>query len=193
MTTNDHRDIDTPSGRERLRQILHAAVSATTRVSLESQFPVRLGASVVRMSLVMTVEERQAFLAQAHIAVVAVDGEDGRGPLAVPVWYDYRPGGAVSLITDRNSRKTTLIRRAGRIALCVQGTELPYQYASAEGPITAIEDTVTVEQRRTLAGRYLGPEGADAYIDSDPGATERMVRILMRPEHWLTRDYTKLS
>jgi nitroimidazol reductase NimA-like FMN-containing flavoprotein (pyridoxamine 5'-phosphate oxidase superfamily) len=130
------------------------------------------------MSLAMTVEERQAFLAQVHVAVVAVAGEDGRAPLAVPVWYDYRPGEEVSLITERDSRKTTLIRRAGRITLCVQGTELPYQYASAEGPITAIEDTVTVEQRWALA--------------STSGATERMVRILMRPEHWLTRDYTKL-
>jgi len=70
---------------------------------------------------------------------------------------------------------------------------LPYQYASAEGLITAMGDTVTVEERRALAIRYLGPEAADAYIESNPGATERMVRILMRPEHWLTRDYTKLS
>jgi len=148
------------------------------------------------MSLAMTVEERQAFLAQVHVAVVAVAGEDGRAPLAVPVWYDYRPGGEVSLITERDSRKTTLIRRAGRITLCVQGTELPYQYASAEGPIIAIEDTVTIEQRWAIASRYLGPEGpegADAYIESTPGATERMVRILMHPEHWLTRDYTKMS
>jgi len=145
------------------------------------------------MSLAMTVEERQAFLAQVHVAVVAVDDEDGRGPLAVPIWYDYRPGGEVSLITERDSPKTALIRRAGRITLCVQGTELPYRYASAEGPITAIEDTVTVEQRRALASRYLGTDGADAYIDSNPGATQRMVRILMRPEHWLTRDYTKLA
>ena len=147
------------------------------------------------MSLAMTVEERQAFLAKVHVAVVAVAGEDGRGPLAVPLWYDYRPGGEVSLITERDSRKTTLIRRAGRMTLCVQGTEPRYQYASVEGPVTAIEDTVTVEQRRALASRYLGPdgpEGADAYIESTPGATERMVRILMRPEHWLTRDYTKL-
>jgi PPOX class probable F420-dependent enzyme len=150
-------------------------------------------ASVVRMSLVMTVEERQAFLAQVHIAVLAVAGDDGRAPLAVPVWYDYRPGGEVAMITERDSRKTTLVRRAGRITLCVQGTVLPYRYASAEGPVTAIEDTVTVEQRRALASRYLGPEGADAYLESTPGATERMVRILMRPEHWLTRDYTKLS
>jgi hypothetical protein len=184
------------------------------------------------MSLVMTVEERQAFLAQVHVAVVAVAGEDGRAPLAVPVWYDYRPGGdqhqlpptsffasagdsdvesavnaagrpglvdyrpggEVSLITERDSRKTTLIRLAGRITLCVQGTELPYQYVSAEGPITAIEDTVTLEQRRAMASRYFGPEGADAYLDTTAAdATERMVRILMRPEHWLTRDYTKTS
>ena len=40
-------------------------------------------------------------------------------------------GGEVALITERDSRKTTLIRRAGRITLCVQGTVLPYQYASA--------------------------------------------------------------
>jgi PPOX class probable F420-dependent enzyme len=145
------------------------------------------------MSLAMTVEERQAFLAQVHVAVMAVAGEDGRAPLAVPVWYDYRPGEEVSLITERASRKTTLVRRAGRISLCVQGTDLPYQYASVEGPITAIEDTVTVAQRRALASRYLGAEGADAYIESDPGATERMVRIRMRPERWLTRDYTKLA
>jgi PPOX class probable F420-dependent enzyme len=144
------------------------------------------------MSLAMTVEERQDFLARVHVAVVAVTGEDGSAPLAVPVWYDYRPGGEVSLITERDSRKTTLIRRAGRITLCVQGTEIPYRYASVEGPVTAIEDTVTVEQRRALAGRYLGPEGADAYIGSTSGATGRMVRILMRPEHWLTRDYGKV-
>ena len=145
------------------------------------------------MSLAMTVEERQDFLAQVHVAIMAVAGEEGRAPLAVPIWYDYRPGGEVALITERDSRKTRLIRRAGRISLCVQGAGMPYQYASAEGPVTAIEDTVTVEQRRALASRYLGPEGADAYIESTPGSTERMVRILMRPEHWLTRDYTKAS
>ncbi len=141
----------------------------------------------------MTVEERQDFLAQVHVAIVAVADEEGRAPLAIPLWYDYRPGGEVALITEREGRKTALIRRAGRITLCVQGTVLPYQYVSAEGPVTAIEDTVTVEQRWALASRYLGPEGADAYIESTPGSTERMVRILMRPEHWLTRDYTKVS
>jgi hypothetical protein len=72
---------------------------------------VRLGAAAVavasvgRMSLAMTVAERQAFLAQVHVAVLAVAGEDGRAPLAVPVWYDYRPGGEPRALADRDYTK----------------------------------------------------------------------------------------
>lgn len=146
------------------------------------------------MSLAMTPAEREAFLAEVHVAVVTVADDDGRGPLAIPLWYDYQPGGEIILVTDGNSRKAQLIRKAGRVSVCAQTQEMPYRYASVEGPVTAIEDTVTVEQRWALASRYLGPEGADAYIAHfTTGATERMVRILMRPEHLLTRDYTKLS
>lgn len=143
------------------------------------------------MSLAMTVQEREAFLAEVHVAIVSVADDGGRGPLAVPLWYDYRPGGEIGLITDRDSRKTALIRKAGRVTVAVQRGEMPYRYASAEGPVTAIEESVTVEQRWELARRYLGPEGADRYIESTPGGTERMIRIVVRPEHWLTRDYTK--
>jgi nitroimidazol reductase NimA-like FMN-containing flavoprotein (pyridoxamine 5'-phosphate oxidase superfamily) len=143
------------------------------------------------MSLAMTVQEREAYLAEAHVAIVSVADDGGRAPLAVPIWYDYRPGGEISLITTRGSRKTTLIRAAGRVTLAVQNAQPPYRYASAEGPVTAIEESVTVEQRWELARRYLGPEGADEYIESTRGLTGQMVHILVRPEHWLTRDYTK--
>ena len=68
---------------------------------------------------------------------------------------------------------------------------MPYRYASVEGPVTAIEDTVTVERRRELARRYLGHEDADRYIDATRDITDRMCVIHVRPEHWLTRDYTK--
>jgi nitroimidazol reductase NimA-like FMN-containing flavoprotein (pyridoxamine 5'-phosphate oxidase superfamily) len=36
----------------------------------------------------MTKAEREAFLADVHVAVLAVD-EPGRGPMAIPVWYLY--------------------------------------------------------------------------------------------------------
>ena len=46
------------------------------------------------MALTMTKEEREAFLADVHVAVVSVV-EDGHGPLVVPIWYSYEPGGEV--------------------------------------------------------------------------------------------------
>jgi nitroimidazol reductase NimA-like FMN-containing flavoprotein (pyridoxamine 5'-phosphate oxidase superfamily) len=144
------------------------------------------------MSLAMTVQEREAYLADVHVAIVSVADDSGWAPLAVPIWYDYRPGEEISLITARDSRKTALIRAAGWVTVAVQNGEPPYRYASAEGPVTAIEESVTVEQRWELAKRYLGPEGADGYIESTPGLTEQMVHIMVRPEHWLTRDYTKV-
>lgn len=144
------------------------------------------------MSLAMTVQEREAFLAEVHVAVVTVADHDGRGPVAVPLWYDYQPGGEIVVLTARDSRKTGLIRAAGRVTVCVQTQEMPYRYATVEGPVT-IEETITLEQDWELARRYLGPEGADGYIEATRGGTERKCRISVRPEHWLTRDYTKVG
>ncbi|MEV6300526.1 pyridoxamine 5'-phosphate oxidase family protein [Actinoplanes sp. NPDC051861] len=145
------------------------------------------------MSLAMTPAEREAFLAEVHVAVVSVADDDGRGPLAVPLWYDYQPGGDIVLVTDRNSRKVELVRKAGRVTVCVQEQEMPYRYASVEGAVITIEGTVTVERRWELARRYLGREGADGYVEATRDATARMCAIRIRPEHWLTRDYTKAA
>jgi hypothetical protein len=42
----------------------------------------------------MTRGEREAFLADVRVGLVAMsDGQ--RGPLAVPVWYGYEPGGEI--------------------------------------------------------------------------------------------------
>jgi nitroimidazol reductase NimA-like FMN-containing flavoprotein (pyridoxamine 5'-phosphate oxidase superfamily) len=143
------------------------------------------------MSLAMTPTEREAFLAEVHVAVVTVADDNGRGPLAIPLWYEYRPGGEIILVTDRDSRKTRLIRKAGRVTVCAQAQEMTYRYASVESPVTAIEDTVTAEHRRELARRYLGPEDGDGYVETSLDVTDRMCAIHIRPEHWLTRDYTK--
>jgi PPOX class probable F420-dependent enzyme len=143
------------------------------------------------MSLAMSIEEREAFLARAHVGVVSVADDDGRGPLTVPMWYGYEPGGTVTLLTPRGSRKTRLIRRAGRLSLCVQTAEAPYKYVTVEGPVTAIEESVTLEERRALAHRYLGPEPGDFYVESTADATDSMVRIRMRPERWLSVDQGK--
>ena len=42
------------------------------------------------MSLAMTKEERETFLADLHVGIISIP-EEGRGPLTVPIWYLYEP------------------------------------------------------------------------------------------------------
>ena len=90
------------------------------------------------MSLTMTKEEREAFLAEVHVAVISIP-ETGRGPFTVPVWYDYQPEEGFIIWTGGSSRKARLIRRAGRFSLCIQQETRPYRYVSAEGPVLSME------------------------------------------------------
>src|SRR4029450_6817041 len=41
---------------------------------------------------------REAFLSNTRVGILAVQQPD-HGPLAVPVWYEYAPGGAVRVVT----------------------------------------------------------------------------------------------
>jgi len=109
------------------------------------------------VTLAMTPDEREAFLAGVHVGVLAVE-EAGRGPLTVPVWYAYEPGGTVNVITDGESLKARRLRDAGRCSLCAQSEEPPYRYVSVEGPVTEDEHTVDPDERRAMAHRYLGAE-----------------------------------
>jgi PPOX class probable F420-dependent enzyme len=134
-----------------------------------------------------TEAEREEFLAQPWIAVLTVAAEQGHAPLAVPVWYGYQPGGDIVVITPRGSRKATLLRAAGRAALCVQRTETPREYVYVEGPVVEIREPADETDRLALAHRYLGPEAGDTYVRSTAEQTTEMAVIRIRPEHWLSR------
>jgi nitroimidazol reductase NimA-like FMN-containing flavoprotein (pyridoxamine 5'-phosphate oxidase superfamily) len=140
------------------------------------------------MARPLTESEREAFLAEPHVAVLAVADVDGRAPLVVPMWYSYRPGGEISIVTGRNSRKARLIRQAGRVSLCVQSVHPTYRYVSVEGPITAVQESVSVAERRSLARRYLGDELGDAYVDDTIEITASQACFSMRPERWRSED-----
>jgi nitroimidazol reductase NimA-like FMN-containing flavoprotein (pyridoxamine 5'-phosphate oxidase superfamily) len=144
------------------------------------------------MSTRMSREEREAFLADVHVGVLCLE-EGGRGPLGVPIWYAYTPGGELWFVTERGSRKGRLLERAGRVSLCAQTEAPPYKYVSVEGPIVAIEKSDVEKHERPLAHRYLGRKGGDAYIAQTGGADARADSILVRvrPERWLTVDYSK--
>jgi nitroimidazol reductase NimA-like FMN-containing flavoprotein (pyridoxamine 5'-phosphate oxidase superfamily) len=144
------------------------------------------------MSLVMSLEEREEFLAGVHVGVISI-AEDGRAPLTVPIWYGYTPGGEVWVVTERSSRKGKLLEQAKRFSLCVQTESPPYQYVSVEGPIVSIAPSQLERDERPLAHRYLGRELGERYLEATGGADARgdNVVVRMRPARWLSTDYRK--
>jgi nitroimidazol reductase NimA-like FMN-containing flavoprotein (pyridoxamine 5'-phosphate oxidase superfamily) len=139
----------------------------------------------------MTKQERESFLADLHVGIISVV-EDGRGPLTVPIWYSYEPGGEVRVVTGGTSRKAQLLRTARRFSLCAQTETQPYKYVSVEGPIVAIEPANLERDRRPLAHRYFGVQAGDQYIERTRAETVENVLVRMRPERWLTVDYGKV-
>jgi len=144
------------------------------------------------MSLAMSKEEREAFLAATRIGIVSID-EAGRGPLTVPVWYQYEPGRDVVFSTGRTSRKAKLLEKASRISFCVQTETAPYSYVSVEGPATT-GPTDYDRHLREMAVRYLGPQIGEAYLkQTHPGeSVEGSIVVTLTPERWWSVDYNKM-
>ncbi|MFP6609442.1 MAG: pyridoxamine 5'-phosphate oxidase family protein [Deltaproteobacteria bacterium] len=142
------------------------------------------------MELAMTKQEREAFLAEAHIGIMSVDWQ-GRGPLTVPIWYDYEPGGEIVILTTPGSRKAKLLDRTGRFTLCAQTETPPYKYTSVEGPVVSVTAADVERDSRPMARRYLGDELGDAYVEETSDQDGDAVAIRMRPERWKTVDYSK--
>ena len=63
--------------------------------------------------MTLTSGERENFLTEPHIAALSVASGSERGPLVVPIWYQYRPGGEAWVLTAPGSRKAELIEAAG--------------------------------------------------------------------------------
>jgi len=142
------------------------------------------------MWVVMSAAEREDFLAGVRVGVLsAATGGPGR-TVAVPVWYSYQPGGLVTVLTGRRSRKAAAIRVAGRFALCVQDDSPPYRYVSVEGPVVR-EEELDPAERLAMARRYLGAAGGDRYVTDNPDPGRENVAFRMRPEHWLSQDQGK--
>ncbi len=139
------------------------------------------------LSLSMSHAEREAFLAAVHVGVLTVSVGDGMGPLATPVWYNYEPGGPVSITTGSESSKAKAIAATGRFSLCAQDEAPPYKYVTVEGP--AVIEPAELDERIVIARRYLGIKGGDAWIAANPEVDD--VTIRMTPEHWRTADFGK--
>jgi Pyridoxamine 5'-phosphate oxidase len=136
----------------------------------------------------LSVRDRELFLAEPHIAALSVSAGEGRGPLTLPIWYQYEPGGEAWVLTEAASRKVRLIKAAGRFSLMVDRIAPTTRYVSVEGPVTRIIPE-TPELLREITERYLAPEKVPAYLAFAEAELGPQVAIYLRPEHWLTADF----
>lgn len=134
----------------------------------------------------MSSDDREKFLSDLHVGVIAVERKD-RAPLSVPIWYGYEPGGDVLLWTESDSLKHRLIRAAGRFAITAQDEQPPYKYVTAEGDVTDISPATDTDAR-PIAVRYLGEEAGNQFADANLTPTSVLIR--MRPQRWLSFDYS---
>jgi hypothetical protein len=137
----------------------------------------------------MSRAQREEFVAATRVGMVSI-AEAGRGPLTVPVWYRYTPGGTLRFVTGANSRKAALLKAADRIGFGVQSESPPYQYVSLEGPVTTPDYEADI---RPTALRDFGEQMGAMYLASGADAPEPSIPVELRPERWYSVDYSKLG
>jgi hypothetical protein len=131
--------------------------------------------------------DRELFLAEPHIAALSVSAQDGRGPLTMPIWYQYEPGGEAWILTEAASWKARLIAAAGRFTLMVDRVTPTTRYVSVEGPVTRTVPG-TDEQLLEISERYLPADQVAAYIELANSEFGEQIAIYMRPQRWLSAD-----
>jgi Pyridoxamine 5'-phosphate oxidase len=137
--------------------------------------------------MALSKEEREQFLTEPHIAALSVYAGDGRGPLTVPIWYQYSPGGEPWVLTGAGSRKHRLIEAAGHFSLMAERLDPTVRYVAVDGPVSRIEPG-TDDQLAELAKRYLAPENVEPYLEVARREHGESVVIHMKPQHWLSAD-----
>ncbi|MEM7001659.1 MAG: pyridoxamine 5'-phosphate oxidase family protein [Pseudomonadota bacterium] len=128
----------------------------------------------------LTNAEQEAFLNEPGILMrVAVVREDG-SPLVTPIWFIYEDQ-AIYFTPREKSSWFTCLRRDPRVALCIDEQALPYRKVLLEGAAELVHDIgaddLWRDQYRRIAGRYVPPEGAEAYVQNTINEPRGLYRL----------------
>jgi hypothetical protein len=137
--------------------------------------------------MALSQEDREQFLAEPHIAALSAYAGDTRGPLTVPIWYQYTPSGEPWILTGPASRKARLIEANGFFSLMVERLEPTTRYVAVDGSVSSIVPG-TDAHLEEITRRYLSGEAADRYLEFARNELGEHVVISMKPEHWLSAD-----
>ncbi len=137
--------------------------------------------------MALSIEERQAFLAEPHIGALSIEAGADRAPLVVPIWYQYTPGGDLWFLTGADSRKMRLLDTAGRCSLMVERLDPSIRYVAVSGPVI---DSVpgTRADLVEMAARYLPDEKVDGYVEFAAAEHGSQTRVTVRTDQWVSAD-----
>jgi PPOX class probable F420-dependent enzyme len=108
-------------------------------------------------------------------AVLATTRKDG-SPYASPVWFRWT-GEAFEVVIAVGDVKLRHLERDPRCSLLVFEAVPPFRGVEVRGEASLTQGDVT-EARRSIAGRYLGPDGGERFAQarrSKPGVLLRLV------------------
>lgn len=133
----------------------------------------------------MTAEQAEHFLHQAHVGVLSVSRAD-RGPVAVPIWYEYDDG-AVWMVTLPGSVHGRILQRTGRATLTVHAesygeSRTEERYVIVEGPIEITDEDIEPRVRRIRSHYYTGARARE-WVERPLDDFTRTQRVtVLRPE-----------
>ena len=127
----------------------------------------------------MSESEREEFLKQANVAILATVGPAGAH--AVPIWYLYEDG-AFLMSTGRGSQKHRDLERNPNVTLVVDRRTLPYYAVMARGT-AEVGPQLSDEERLRMYVRYLGEEMGRGYVAR--GSGEDSVSIWLTPRKFI--------
>jgi len=114
-----------------------------------------------------------------HVSVVREDG----GPLVTPIWFVYEEG-AIYFTPREKSAWFACLRRDPRVALCIDEQNLPYRKIIVEGIVELVydigDDDAWRDQYQRIAQRYVGLEGANAYVTDTIDQPRGLFRVALQ-------------
>ena len=120
-------------------------------------------------------------LSRTQVCVLATTGP-GNSPHAVPMWYRFRDG-VITMSTWRESQKCRNVERTGGAMVVVDRRDPPHYAVMVKGK-AEIGPTLSRDEPREMAIRYVGPDGIDefmAYVDESDASGQSGATIVIRP------------
>jgi len=129
----------------------------------------------------MTPEERRKFLETHRLCVLGVE-RNARPPHLTPVYY-VLDGDDLLISVTKSRVKTGLIRKAGRLSVCVLHEEFPFPYLTISGR-AALADEGAVDTMMRVGAKMQGRELPDSMRPAieERARTEGRITLRLTPK-----------